>query len=462
MGSDNRERKGDKVEQISSGAVDNKIAERLKVLPRSAGIYLFKDCRGRVLYIGKARDLRSRVSSYFKRSSDLLATRGPLIAEMINKVCDIDFIECESEVDALLQENRLIKDIQPPYNERLTDDKTFPYLEITTYEDFPAVYITREPNEKSRLFGPFVSVSALRSALQEFQKIFKFRTCKLRIEEGDPRLRHFRPCLLHSISQCLAPCAGKIGKSEYRKEINKFIRLLSKSRDAVLSELKREIERAANELRFEEAARLREQLRALEAVSLSGRPDIHLQPEVFFSDPSSALEKLVDILKLDNIPRIIEGFDVATLQGSESCGAMVQFIDGKPFKAGYRRFKIKLASSSDDYAMIRELIIRRYRRVAAGEELFPDLILIDGGLGHLSSAKRALDELKIEDRPRLVSLAKRYEHIYTDFSEEPIRLARVNPALKLLQYIRDEAHRFAQHYHHILRRKAVLEEDDSE
>ncbi len=436
--------------------VDTKLKSKINDLPKKPGVYLFKDSKGRVLYIGKARELRSRVGSYFQPSSDLLASRGPMIAEMIDKVDDIDFIECENEVEALLQENRLIKDIQPPYNERLTDDKTFPYLEITVQDEFPGVYVTREPNPKSKLFGPFVSASGLRNALQELQKIFKFRTCRLKISSNDPKRKYFRPCLLHAINQCLAPCNGSVTREDYTREIKKLIKLLSSNRTTLIKQIKREIKKSADMLKFEEAARLREQLKALEALSLSGKPDIHVQPEVFFNDPQPALEKLTEILKLTSLPRIIEGFDIATLQGEDSCGAMVQFIDGKPFKRGYRRFKIKSASTNDDYAMIYEVVFRRYKRAADGEELLPDLILIDGGPGQLNSAKKAFNDLKFAP-PKIISLAKKEELIYVDTSNKPIRLARINPALKLLQYIRDEAHRFAQHYHHILRRKKVLE-----
>ena len=448
----------DRCRDISANTL-KKIRQQISSLPKAPGVYLFKDNKARVLYIGKAKDLRARVLSYFQPATDLLSSRGPMIAEMITKVTDIDFIECETEVEALLQESRLIKDIQPPYNERQTDDKTFPYLEITIKDEFPAVYITRKPDKYSKLFGPFVSVVSLRAAVQELQKIFRFRTCKLNIKETDEKRKFFRPCLLYAIKQCSAPCGGKITRQEYKDDINQLIKFLSGKRSSILRTMNRQLQQAADELRYEEAAKLRDRIKAIESLSLAGKPDVHVQPEIFFQDPRIALETLAKLLNLENPPRIIEGFDIANLQGSQACGSMVQFIDGLPFKSGYRRFKIKSAPTNDDYAMIKEVIARRYRHVAEGEELIPDLILIDGGQGQLRAAMAAFENLHFKP-PKIIALAKKNEEIFIDIERgNPIRLQRNNPALKLLQQIRDEAHRFVQHYHHILRRKKVMEEN---
>ena len=188
------------------------VREKIKTLPTRPGLYFMKGHADKVLYIGKAKNLRSRVASYFQPASDLASSRGPKIVEMVNKVEIVDFLETESEVDAMLQEARLIKDIRPPYNTDLTDDKTFPYLEITTADDFAGVYITRKPRPRgSRLFGPFAGAKDLRAVMAELQKIFKFRTCRLEINAADKNLRFFRPCILYSIKQCTAPCSAKIG-----------------------------------------------------------------------------------------------------------------------------------------------------------------------------------------------------------------------------------------------------------
>ena len=208
-------------------------------MPDAAGVYLMKDAAGRVIYIGKAKNLRSRVASYFQPASDLASSRGPKIVEMINKVETVDFLETESDVDAMLQEARLIKDIRPPYNTDLTDDKTFPYLEITTADNFPGVYITRKPRPHgSRLFGPFAGAKDLRAVMAELQKIFKFRTCRLEINATDKNLRFFRPCILYSIKQCTAPCSAKIKKTEYKKIISDFMKFLRSKRSVILGRLK--------------------------------------------------------------------------------------------------------------------------------------------------------------------------------------------------------------------------------
>jgi excinuclease ABC subunit C len=432
---------------------------RIARFPKTPGVYLMKDRKGRVLYVGKAKDLRARVSSYFLNSADLLATRGPDIARMISMVEDIDFLECETEVDALLQESRLIKDIQPPHNAQLRDDKTFPYLEVTTGDDFPGVYVTRKPRLKgSKLYGPFISAGSLRDAMNALQKVFKFRTCELDIRQEDENRRFFRPCLLHAIKRCTAPCADRISREEYRQDIERFKRFMSSKRSVVLRELEKEMKAAAEALDFEEAARLRDQFKAIGNLKLSGDVADDVQPEVFHVDPREGLERLAKLLEVEGTPRIIEGIDIANLQGEESVGSLVCFIDGKPFKGGYRRFRIKTVQGQDDYAMIREVVQRRYRRAAEGEELYPDVIVIDGGLGQLHAAIEACQEMLVKP-PMVVSLAKKEEEIYTLARQRPIRLQRNDAALRILQQIRDEAHRFAQHYHHILRSRRQFDED---
>jgi len=435
------------------------LREKIALFPKSPGVYLMKDAQGTVLYVGKAKELRARVNSYFQPSADLLNSRGPEIARMITQVADIDFLECETEVDALLKEARLIKDIQPPHNALLKDDKTFPYLEITTGDDFPAVYVTRTPRHKgSKLYGPFASPGGVRDAVNALQKVFKFRTCELEILDGDESRRFFRPCLLHAINQCTAPCADLISREAYRKDVERLKAFLKSKRSTLVRQMQAEMALAAAELRFEEAATLRDRIQAIESLSLSGDVDEDRQVEVFYVDPTKGLDKLAEILGLENRPRSIEGVDIANLQGGESVGSLVCFIDGRAFKPGYRRFQIKTVEGQDDYAMIREVLCRRYRHAATGEELYPDVILIDGGLGQLHAALAAFAEMDLRP-PMVISLAKKEELVYVQARQAPIKMARNNEALRLLQQVRDEAHRFAQHYHHILRRKRTFEED---
>ncbi|MGA1979231.1 MAG: excinuclease ABC subunit UvrC [Sedimentisphaerales bacterium] len=432
------------------------IREQIQTFPTGPGLYFMKGPNDKVLYIGKAKNLRSRVASYFQKATDLTASRGPKIAEMLSKVETIDFLETETEVTAMLQEARLIKDIHPPYNTDLVDDKTFPYLEITIGEDFPGIYITRKPRPHSRLFGPFAGAKDLRAVLVELQKIFKFRTCKLDIKEDDPNRKFFRPCILYSIKQCTAPCAAKIDGSEYKKTIKDLVKFLRSKRSTVLRQMKKQMAEAAAETKYEKAAMFRDRIRLIERLDRRGTPDEDVQPEVFAADPAEALEKLQFLLQSPEPVRIIEGIDVANIAGAEAVGSLVKFIDGRPFKNGYRRFKIKTVKGIDDYAMIAEVVRRRYKYALQGEELWPDLVLIDGGLGHLHAAQTALKEMHAPP-VKIASIAKREEQLYLQGSTRPLKLPRHSPVLKLLQYVRDEAHRFAQHYHHILRSKKVLD-----
>ncbi len=432
------------------------IREKIRSFPTGPGLYFMKGPKDKVLYIGKAKNLRSRLASYFQQAGDLVVSRGPKIAEMLSKVKTVDFLETETEVSAMLQEARLIKDIHPPYNTDLVDDKTFPYLEITTGEEFPGIYITRKPRPRgSRLFGPFAGAKDLRAVSIELQKIFKFRTCKLNISESDKKRKFFRPCLLYSIKQCTAPCAAKINKSEYKKIITDLVKFLRSKRSTVLRELKEQMAEASAATKYEKAAMFRDRIRLIKRLDRRGTPDENVQPEVFAADPTEALEKLRNLLQTPEPIRIIEGIDVANIAGAEAVGSLVKFIDGRPFKSGYRRFRIKTVKGIDDYAMIAEVVRRRYKYALRGEELWPDLVLIDGGLGHLRAAEAAFREMNAP-AVKIAAIAKREEEIFLQASPRPLKLAAHSPVRKLLQYVRDEAHRFAQHYHHILRSKKML------
>jgi excinuclease ABC subunit C len=447
---------GDPLGEIAEGGSIGfrRALAKVREFPQTPGLYLMKDSAGRVIYVGKAKSLRSRAGSYFLKA----AAEDRRTADLVREIADIDCLECESEVDALLAEARLIKDIQPKYNQDLKDDKTFPYLEITTREDFPRVEFTRTPQERgTKLYGPFASAGSLRGAMQVLQKIFKFRTCTLDIDENDEKWRWFRPCLLASIDQCTAPCNLRISKDEYRKDIHRLRMFLEGNKKKLLAEMNDEMRAAAAALRFEQAARLRDEIHMLETLDERGELDTHLQPEVFYVDPKKGLAGLQKVLKLPEMPRTIEGVDIAHLQGGETVASLVQFIDGLPFKPHYRRFKIREVRGVDDFASIREVIARRFQRLHDDAQMFPDLLLIDGGKGQLSSALTAFRELDITP-PKVISLAKREEEIFVMGDNEPLRLSRHSYALRLLQYVRDEAHRFAQHYHHILRRKSMLGE----
>lgn len=433
------------------------LAEKAKQLPKAPGVYLMKDDKGRVIYVGKAVSLRDRVGSYFLASTKLEHKKAGLLDEVV----DFEVLQTESEVEALLTENRLIKDIQPKFNARLLDDKTFPYLMITTDEDYPGVYITRQPRADGvKLYGPFTSVYQLKEAVQHLQRAFKFRTCHLEILESDPNKRFFRPCLLYAINQCTAPCADKIPREAYREDITRLMRFLNGDRKAVLRDLEKEMKAASESLQFERAAKLRDEIKALQALAhraTEGTQEFW-QPEAFVTHPQEGVAKLQEALGLAEPPRIVEGIDIAHLQGGEMVGSKVCFIDGVPFKDGYRRYKIKHGQGNNDYLSIQEVVSRRYREAGQNNELYPDVILIDGGLGQLHAALEAFKDMDVKP-PMVISLAKKEELIYAQAKASPIRLERNHLGLKLLQYVRDEAHRFAQHYHHLLRSKAQLEEE---
>jgi excinuclease ABC subunit C len=440
-----------------------RLLKKARALPPSPGVYLMKDPAGVVLYVGKAARLPDRVASYFTPSADLNVKNQ----QLVDQIADFEVLECEGEWEALLTENRLIKDLRPRFNIRLVDDKSFPYLVVTQREDYPRVFVTRNPSDSridylkgARVFGPFTNVGALREAIQILQRVFKFRTCRLDIVQGDPKNRHFRPCLLYAINQCTAPCAEKIQKEAYREDVDRFVRFLGSKRSAMLREMTQEMQDAAKALEFEKAAQLRDQIRAVKKLDERSDRRAGWQPEteIGYVHPRKGLVSLQKTLGLDQLIRCIEGIDIAHLAGGEAVGSKVCFVDGRPFKNEYRRYRIRsVDGGNDDYASIREVVSRRYREAGAGEELYPDVILIDGGLGQLHAALEAFEQLDVKP-PMVISLAKKEELIYIQERSEPVRLGRENFGLRLCQQIRDEAHRFAQHYHHVLRRKKTVGE----
>jgi len=436
--------------------VSDELKRKISELPAAPGVYLMKDARGVVLYVGKAKSLRPRVAGYFH---DAAGDTRMKIAGMVSQITDVECIEAESEVDALLMEARLIKDIQPKYNETLRDSKLYPYLEITRADDFPGVYVTRKrDNPRSKFYGPFTDTRGLRRAVRLLQRVFRFRTCTLEISCADPKRRFQRPCLLHYIERCTAPCADLVPREEYRGQIRLFQRFVDGKRKRVLKALHEEMGQCSEERRYERAALLRDQIRAIEALAKRGAVDLfHEATRPPVVDPQEGLAELKEVFGLPDIPRSIEGIDASNLGGTDAVASVVTFLNGKPYKSGYRRLRIKAVEGIDDYAMISEVVERRYTRLDQEEMPFPDIVLIDGGKGHLRAATRTLRKLKIR-LPKVVSIAKREEILYHGRPPKELRLERNAPALRVLQYVRDEAHRFAAHYHHILRGKKIRAE----
>jgi len=542
------------------------IEEQLKALPAKPGVYLFKDSQGKTIYVGKAASLRHRVRAYFSSSTNL----SPKLERLVARISDFETIVTDSEQEALILECNLIKKYRPTYNVRLKDDKTFPYLKIDLKSDWPSVRITRRFHKNGdRYFGPFASASSLRQTLRLIKKIFPFRSCNKTITGKDPK-----PCLEYHINRCLGPCIGVVSKEDYNEVIRQVILFLEGKRELVLRDLRRKMEKASQQLQFEKAALLRDQIQAIEkviegqriAITVRGNQDVIALAqtkdlayvEIFFirsnkligrdyilldgirnEEPSQimtsfikqyyasassippvlllqypieepevitkwlanqrgapvklhvprqgtkkqlmdivienarhglalyqakqstiiesalVLEELKERLGLPGIPLRIEGYDISNIRGNLAVGSMAVFDKGMPKPAHYRRFKIKSVAGIDDYAMIQEVLRRRLRRCLAADDKWataPDLILIDGGKGHLNAALEVMKELGLDSIP-VASLAKEKEEVFIPGKSEPLDIPQTSAALYLLQRIRDEAHRFALGYHQRLRQK---------
>ena len=411
------------------------IQQKIKTLPQTSGVYLMKNSAGKVIYVGKAVSLRKRVQTYFYRLKSHFLKTDLLVSE----IDDIDFVETSSEAQALILEASLIKKYKPKYNVELRDDKSYPLIQITS-EEFPRISVERPRTKlkKATYYGPYVNPRLVREALNIIRKIFHFRTC-------DP-FPH-KECLDYHMGLCDAPCVEKITKQEYANNI-KNVRLILEGRKGTLyRNLKKEMEILVKAQRFEEAAKVRDQLRAMGAL-YSGTKDINYYKEA---------EQLKRALSLPRLPELIEAFDISNIMGNQAVGSMVSFFNGKPDKQQYRRFRIREVQGSDDFRMIAEIVKRRYRRLKNERLPFPDLIVIDGGKGQLSAAWNELKLLGL-DIP-IVSLAKKEEEVFLPQKRNSVKLSLDSLGLKLLQRLRDEAHRFAISYHRKLRHKNVFEDD---
>jgi len=403
---------------------------RVATLPDQPGVYLFTDAAGQLLYVGKALSLRKRVASYFRSTPSL----PPRIAQMMRHVVQLDVRLTASEAEALLLEAQLIKEQKPRYNVAFRDDKSYPMLKVTN-ESFPRLVVTRRKQaDGASYFGPYTDAGLMYEAVRFLRRVFPMRTCKT-----FPRT----PCLEYHLGQCLAPCAEYISARAYQHIVDDLIAFLHGKRDRLLRDLARRMSQASRDERFEEAARLRDQIQALTSVIVAKEKSLAAGP----------LEQLQAALKLPRLPQRIEGFDISNIFGKFSVGSMVVFIQGKPYKAHYRRFKIETVEGIDDYQMMREVIRRRYSGTLATQLPLPDLLLIDGGKGQLSAACEELAALSLSIP--ILGLAKRFEQIFLPNSPEPVVLLPTSPVLHLLQHLRDEAHRFAITYHRTLRGKSV-------
>ena len=563
-----------KAEQLNCVENPQVTPELWRSLPNVPGVYLMKASDGTVIYVGKAIRLRSRVRSYFREKS-----AHALTSQMMRYVTEIDYIVTETEVEALILENNLIKAHQPRYNVKLKDDKRYPYLCVTVNEPFPRIHITRKAeNDGARYFGPFVHVRSTRQVLKQLTKLFPIRTCTLPLTETENR---YRVCLDYHIGRCPGPCADKIDVPEYNKIVQKVCQFLSGNTDAVVKELTEQMQAAAEALDFETAAKYRDTLKDVQqaittqnmdsvsaadedVIGIAARTDIAcvqllrvrdgklLEREHYYlndADPESlvtglsafisqyyqnavfvpktvvlpmpiasmelieewlsekrgnrvglhvpragrlrklqtlasknaeilltqreqnvvyssgvepALVELQELLGLKHPLRRIEAYDISNLGDRFAVGSMVVLEDGKPASGEYRRFKIRSVEGQNDFAMMQEVITRRFRRALADDEKFnklPDLMLIDGGKGQLSAAQAAMKTFASSHLPDIpmIALAKRIEEIFVPGKPDSIVLREDNPTLHMIQRLRDEAHRFAVTYHRRLRQKSLSE-----
>ena len=549
---------------------------RLAAVPLKPGVYIHRDSAGKVLYVGKSSSLRNRLRSYFGSKKNLDAKT----TELVSRIADFEFIVTESEQEALLLENSLIKKHKPRFNVRLKDDKTYPYIKVDLAEDFPRVYVTRRTaNDGARYFGPFASAGSVRKTLDLLKRLFPYRSCTKAITGTDDR-----PCLEYHIKRCVAPCTGYASKADYSKVVDQVLMFLEGNTKEVVSELEVAMHQASDELEFERAGALRDRLKAIERVyegqkvvglgrenldvigaayggeeawieiffvrqgNLVGRDHFTMSGtrdesgdeilarfiEQFYSSAShvprrvlvpesisreaviqewlesrrdgpveiaipqrgakrkllqmvsdnaaqgleqlklkwisdssrmeSAMSELQEQLNLPALPSRIECYDISHIQGTNTVASMSVFKDGKPLSSDYRRFKIKSHDGNDDFASMREVLTRRFSRLKnareGGEEnasfaASPDLVLIDGGKGQLSSAVEAMLHLGFQDI-QLASIAKREEEIFLPDAAEPVIMPRNSQGLFLLQRARDEAHRFAITFHRNLRGKSSV------
>ncbi|MCD8351732.1 MAG: excinuclease ABC subunit UvrC [Planctomycetaceae bacterium] len=430
-----------------------KLLEKARQLTEGPGVYIMRDTEGREIYVGKAKNLRRRVSSYFQKRE-----RHSKDLALVENIDDFEYVETDSELEAFLLESRLIKDFNPRYNVLLKDGDAYPFIEVTWGEDFPRVRTAwRRENPESRYYGPFVGAGDIRGALAALQRIFRFRSCQRSMDADNPRHFRQRGCLNYHLHRCAGVCTGRVTKEDYRKRVSGLCRFLSGGKKDLIDDLRKEMETAAAELRFEDAAGLRDLVDSLMTLNEHPGIDESLAPLNPQTEPDKGLKALQEVLGLEEMPRRIEGIDIANLMGKEVVGSLVNFLDGVPFKDGYRRYRIKTVDGQDDFASIAEVVRRRYGRMVEEGTPLPDIVLIDGGKGQLGAAARAMQEVGAKPKA-LLSLAKQEETPYLAGRHEPLPMSRRNAGLKLLMHVRDESHRFAQHYHHILRRKAMFGE----
>lgn len=413
--------------------------DKLKQLPMEPGVYLYKNAKGKIIYVGKAARLRNRVRQYFQKGR----APDPKTEALVAEIADLDWITVETELDALFLEAELIRRYQPRYNILLRDDKSSGFIRINYNDKHPTVTVTRRPlDDGAKYFGPYYNVASIRKALQYLRRAFPFSTHSTTVPK--------RACLQYHLGLCPGLEEGKTDLSDYRTNLKKLIQYLKGERKALLKQVEKDMLASAKSKDFEEANRLKRQLFALKG----------LTQQIVFSDKEfmdiskdEGLTGLAELLDLPKPPQRIEGYDISHMSGTDTVASMVVFTNGLPNKAEYRKFKMRLPGN-DDFAHMNEAITRRLGAKNIKDWGLPDLFLIDGGKGQLSSAMKARDAAGQAQIP-MIGLAKREEEIVVKRGGEfeMILLPKSSHVVKLLQRIRDESHRFAVSYHTVLKRQ---------
>ena len=454
------------------------LQQKLRDVPHKPGVYLIRDRFSKIIYVGKARDLRRRLANYFTPSSRNrvdLKTRA-----LIDSAADYEWHIVKSDAEAVLYEGKLIKEWRPKYNISFRDDKRFLLVRVQLSDPIPRFELTRIRREDgARYFGPFGNASALRSSLQAIKKQFGLRSCR----PLEPTEKDFKHCLDHVIKNCSAPCIARISREDYHQRVEQACEVLEgKSRDLV-SSIEAEMEKAAEKLDFEKAASLRNLLHDLRETSKKVKRFTRTSLPSGIA-PQEDIIELRDALGLSQTPRTMECFDISNISDNHIVASMVRFRDGVPERASYRRYRITSTKGQNDFASMSEVIRRRYRRLlgevvkansslgdsqelpaealtrlartSGKENPLPDLIIVDGGKGQLGMACRELQTLGLQDQ-QIIGLAKEFEEIYRPGESLSIRLDKNSGALRLLQRIRDEAHRVANGYNELLLRRRISE-----
>lgn len=421
------------------------IAAILKTLPEKPGVYLMRDSKGKIIYVGKAIKLKRRVSSYFRHNF-----ANPRLRKLVSLIEDISIIRTETEAEALITEAKLIRKYSPFFNVDLKFNDRYPYVKITLSEDFPRLEVTRhkEDSKQDIYLGPFTRAGDIRELMRVIARYFPLRVCKSNLKLNNLKSR---PCIEYNLGRSMGACAGLCTQAEYKERVNDIILLLQGKPAELAERLKSRMDAAAKVLDFETAAHYRDAIRAVWRVSrqqVSSALSQDLDNETW-----QVLNDLQDVLKLKVLPWRIDAFDISHTSGHDAYGVCIVFEQGRPNKSLYRKFKIKSLQDGEinDLQAIYETVYRRYKHIIDKSEPTPQLTLIDGGLGQLDYALRALKDLRLN--LSVIALAEREELVYYDLHKEPLKLELDDSVLQLLQRVRDEAHRFAITTHRAARNK---------